>query len=1057
VLMNLRVRKKGLYVLVLLMILLTAAAAGAGQEGAPPRGGAEAGRTVPPDLPAAPPPPVVRGIYGVPAVGRVDPAGYERELRAAGVNAVFVPADDATVEWFGERGYRVFLSVNAFGGRGPWAARPDSRPVTAAGHPYGADRPGEAEIGGVCPTHPEWRAARLNEIRRLLQRFGARTDGLWLDFIRYPGLWERTGAAAYYPDTCYCPRCRRLFARHLTAAGKAPGVSLAEMEPAAAAAWIRRHHPREWIHWKQEQILSFVRDVGKLRDELIGKREGEAPSAKAAGATAAGPATAGSPRAPAGPGSAAAKAAVPGEGAAARAGVVPAGTSVRPYLIGVFTVPWTKGERDGAVSRILAQDPFALGKLVDVVSPMVYHRMTGRTPGWVGELTAYLQETIPAAVWPIIQAEDTGAAEFRAAVDAAAAAGADGLLVYSFGGMKKGLWGGLAAFRSRENLLPNPELAVPAGATAPPGWTGCPGARSDEMGSRCFTRPAAALARNPLVLRRSPFAGAAPAASREASPAPSPGKVREGAGEPAPTVAEGPAAAGSRERERERERETAGFPLTAAPARDVPGAVGIRAGRDGRGEWRAAVPPCEPGREYLFQGYFYRDYWENGSYAKIGLWGRQIDLNNHLQSKQWQPLRGYFTCPGPEGHRPEPGPEEGDDATAADSNVFTFTSGQAGKTFWMTRPLLTPVPAGSEGPRREESEVDTGAGSPSGLYENFFPIGVYGAGRDDLEQIRRLGLNTVVIGGSGPALHRTLAACHEQNLRYVLSVPHDPEHLRPYLDDIAAHVRPGYPAFYVNDEPEIRSAPVNAAVDVQRFLKDRYPGAATCMAVVRPAACRDYIKASDFFMMDQYPVIGMPMTLLSDSLDRAARDVGRDRLLAVVQAFREPRSGWPRLPSREEMDVLAFLAVVHGSRGIFFYTYSDIGRTEEGRQDLAWVAGRLNRLYPWLLVPNTATEIPVRMLSRYRWDPRGRPAVHVAVKRRGRETLLIAVNSIGAPVEAELTLPGAPGGSPAGRNETVPPCAAFTELFGNEKYPVRDGRLRSFLDAYETKAFHCAR
>jgi len=165
------------------------------------------------------------------------------------------------------------------------------------------------------------------------------------------------------------------------------------------------------------------------------------------------------------------------------------------------------------------------------------------------------------------------------------------------------------------------------------------------------------------------------------------------------------------------------------------------------------------------------------------------------------------------------------------------------------------------------------------------------------------------------------------------------------------------------------------------------------------------------------------------------------------------------------MDVLAFLAVVHGSRGIFFYTYGDIGRTEEGRRDLAWVAGRLNRLYPWLLVPNSAAEIPVRMLSRYRWDPQGRPAVHVAVKRRGGETLLIAVNSIGAPVTAELTLPAAPAGSPegfpagspAGRNETPPPCAVFTELFGNEKYPADGGRLRSSFEAYETKAFHCAR
>jgi len=962
-------------------------------------------------------PAAVRGIYGVPAVRQVDPAGYERDMRAAGVNAVFVPEDEATIKWYRDRGYKVFLSVNAFGGRGPWKTWPDSRPVAATGRPYGDDRPREHEIGGVCPTHPGWRTQRLRHIAALLKSHGARADGIWLDFIRYPGLWERAGDAAYYPDACYCPRCRRLFTQHLAAAGKRPPVSLAELEAPAAAAWIRKHRPDEWRRWKQEQILSFVREVRKMRDELhVG------------------------------------------------------------CLLGAFIVPWTKGERDGAVFHILGQDPFALGGLVDVVSPMVYARMTGRPPAWVGEMAAYYRETMPAAVWPIIQSEETGAAEFRAAVNAAAAGGADGLLVYSFRGMKKDLWEPLRAFRLRENLLRNPGLTLPAGAGAPPGWTGCAGARTDEFGSRCFAKPAAELEKNPLVLRRPPFSTSEPPLPAAAGTGlPRPEKTGAGSGletPPAP-AAERPAGKQSGE----------GTSLASGTPADMPGAVGIRAGRDGRGEWRTALPPCEPGRAYLFSGYFYRDYWENGVYAQISLWGREIRLDSHLQSKKWQPLRGYVTCPaagvkGASGDDRRPaGACAGDTSPAPAAvdteNVFIFAGDQAGRTFWMTRPVVTlapdvdltvvaatsPAQAVVDGrtvpevvdrrtvPKTVQADVGgrtvpEGASVFKGLYENFFPIGVYGAGKDDLEQLRRLGVNTIVTGGGGEALARTVAACHDLNIRYVLATPHDPEHLRPFLDDIARHVRPGYLAFYVNDEPELRSAPANTAADVRRLLQDRFPGAGACMAVVRPEACRDYMPASDFFMMDQYPVIGMPMSWLADSLDRAARDVGRERLLAVIQAFREPQSGWPRRPSWEEMDALAFLSVVHGSRGIFFYTYGDIGKTEEGRQDLARVAGRLNRLYPWLLVPNTAAAVPVKMLSRYKWDPQGRPAIHVAVKKRGEETLLIAVNSIGAPVEAEFLL--------AEEGDR----SAFVELFNNEKYPVCGGRLRSSFGAYETKAFH---
>jgi hypothetical protein len=42
------------------------------------------------------------------------------------------------------------------------------------------------------------------------------------------------------------------------------------------------------------------------------------------------------------------------------------------------------------------------------------------------------------------------------------------------------------------------------------------------------------------------------------------------------------------------------------------------------------------------------------------------------------------------------------------------------------------------------------------------------------------------------------------------------------------------------------------------------------MAVIRPGNCRDYLDAADFFMMDQYPVPNMPMTWLSDSIERAS-------------------------------------------------------------------------------------------------------------------------------------------------------------------------------------------
>ena len=47
----------------------------------------------------------------------------------------------------------------------------------------------------------------------------------------------------------------------------------------------------------------------------------------------------------------------------------------RPVKLGLFLVPWTKGERQNDISFKIAQDAFELSKHVDVISPMVYHKM----------------------------------------------------------------------------------------------------------------------------------------------------------------------------------------------------------------------------------------------------------------------------------------------------------------------------------------------------------------------------------------------------------------------------------------------------------------------------------------------------------------------------------------------------------------------------------------------------------------------------------------------------------------------------------------------------------
>jgi hypothetical protein len=417
----------------------------------------------------------------------------------------------------------------------------------------------------------------------------------------------------------------------------------------------------------------------------------------------------------------------------------------------------------------------------------------------------------------------------------------------------------------------------------------------------------------------------------------------------------------------------------------------------------------------------YRDTWRNGVYPRVRLWGEEFHIDTHWQSQVFQPIRIHVQCP-----------------SDLHENAFCFVNYDPESTFWMTNPRLT---------RAHSSQEDSLATPRSPFfYGSFFPIGVFGANLNNLDEIKKTGINTVLIGGQGEELKKSIIKCHELGLRYVVSVPRDPDRLPPFLNEIGEVVRPYSLAFYVNDEPGIHSFPIGKADDINGLIKERFPGVATCMAVVRPQVCRDYVDAADFFMMDQYPVPEMPMTWLSDSMDQAARDVGTDRLASVIQAFGGEKwgwAGWPRFPTWQEMDCLAFLSIVHGSRGIFFYSFSEIGKTRKAMDDVRLVVARLNRVYYWLSEENLPWKAAVKMVSPYRVDPKGRPAVQCCIKKRGNEFLLIAVNTIGTNVEAMIEL----------RDSVNQDFRECEDVFYGETYPVDRGTLRIQFRPYETRAF----
>ncbi len=275
------------------------------------------------------------------------------------------------------------------------------------------------------------------------------------------------------------------------------------------------------------------------------------------------------------------------------------------------------------------------------------------------------------------------------------------------------------------------------------------------------------------------------------------------------------------------------------------------------------------------------------------------------------------------------------------------------------------------------------------------------------------------------------------NIRCTFSVPHQPEKLQRALKEYAALLRQKEFLFYVNDEPALRSVPEWKTGDIQRIIKQYFPESPTMMAVVRPRTVPFYADSADYFMMDQYPVPSMPMSWLSDSMDEAAAYVGDQRLMSVIQAFgggRHAAYGWSRRPDYREMYNLALLSVIHGSRGIYFFTFAEISQTEQGLRDLTAVLQRLNSLRLWFTSEEETPPV-VKMVSRYRVDPTGAKAVHCAARKRAETGMLLCANTLPYPVRAKIMLKNS---------------SRFTEYFTEERFSAETTQ-GNFATLYKEK------
>ncbi len=214
--------------------------------------------------------------------------------------------------------------------------------------------------------------------------------------------------------------------------------------------------------------------------------------------------------------------------------------------------------------------------------------------------------------------------------------------------------------------------------------------------------------------------------------------------------------------------------------------------------------------------------------------------------------------------------------------------------------------------------------------------------------------------------------------------------------------------WYVWDEPSLEGLGfVKGIADATKAGDPRRPGL-VCLCISN--YLQGFSDIVDILAPDPYPGFpGGPITKVSNFMIEARRVTGgRKPVIAVLQSFSEPpgQEGIKNMPTPEELRCMAYLSIVHGAKGILFFSY-DYNTPMREANPLLWaemkrVAGEVRDLAPVLF--KDSGKLSAKQTA-------GSEAVHIRAIQDGKGVCIVAVNTDRKPAKGVTwKLSGIPDG-----------------------------------------------
>lgn len=273
-----------------------------------------------------------------------------------------------------------------------------------------------------------------------------------------------------------------------------------------------------------------------------------------------------------------------------------------------------------------------------------------------------------------------------------------------------------------------------------------------------------------------------------------------------------------------------------------------------------------------------------------------------------------------------------------------------------------------------------------------FPIGIYGV--SDPAQLARLkdgGFDSFHTG-SDPVL---LAALAKEAKRLGMRMVAHPDRVRESANSLTH----GWPvdAWYLEDEPDVIKMSSTTLQGLSAKTRSWDSVRPQTFVIGQGAPAKVYGAIGDILMMDWYPVPHKATDSVADQIDILMSAIPKGKpFWMVVQAYdwadevKDPvKSKGLRFPYRSEIRFMSYLSILHGARGLFFFSLGKKGKTlfeyPELWQAVSSVSREIKSMQP-ILEQGVLVPLPFHPdvnLEARAWRYRGRDYV-VILNRRAK-------------------------------------------------------------------------